>query len=81
MLDVSCAAAHPKVAPWAVRVVDQAPPPTAEQLARIRSVFSAPGCPCGCMSAPGRPDPDCARFRPVGVTVDYSDQFEYPVSA
>jgi hypothetical protein len=35
------------------------------------------GCPCGCTSAPGRPDPECARFRPLRVVIDYSQQFEF----
>lgn len=73
--------ARPELAPWAVRIAAQAPPLTPEQIATCRAVFRAAGCPCGCTSAPGRPDPECARLRPVRVVVDYNDQFDYAVSA
>lgn len=76
MLD-AFASARQEIAPWAVRIAAQAPPLTPEQIATCRAVFRASGCPCGCTSAPGRPDPDCARFRPVRVTVDYSQQYDF----
>ena len=69
------------------RLVAEAPRFTPAKIARLGLIIGPiTGCPCGCTSAPGYPDPECARLRPVRVTIDYSQQCEarangWPVSA
>ena len=80
-----------KIPEWAVEAVADWPVIPAADAGPLIAIFAEArkrltGCPCGCMSLPGQPDPDCVRFRPIGPPVDWSQQCEagpagFPVSA